>query len=317
MIWETAQPPPPGLANAALAPLRIYGGLLGQIGDIVMYTAVARRVKELFPDSEFTFAISKRYGGMEPLLAGLPFVDRVFQTELYFERMKPEWYPLWELGWNFDLRGEDEVEEQRRHDLILETRPRHKRHPWWEYAHQIDELAYSIGVPGPVDKRTEVALPPDVPIPDEARGKVVLHNDPAIASSKAWSWDEAAKLVETLGENEVALIGNPGAPVEGVLDLRGETTLVETAKVISECRCYIGIDSGPMWIAGSLGVPAVGLYGTEYIPAYDAIYPCNPNAVYLQAEGSVCQITAQAVLNALYALELRREHGTGITEGAE
>jgi len=30
-------------------PLRIYTGMLGQIGDIVMFTATARRVKELFP----------------------------------------------------------------------------------------------------------------------------------------------------------------------------------------------------------------------------------------------------------------------------
>lgn len=79
MIWETAQPPPPGLAHASLAPLRIYGGLLGQIGDIVMYTAVARRVKELFPNSEFTFAISKRYGGWNLSLRDCPLWTECFR----------------------------------------------------------------------------------------------------------------------------------------------------------------------------------------------------------------------------------------------
>jgi SAM-dependent methyltransferase len=32
------------------APLRIYTGILGQIGDIVMFTATARRLKELYPE---------------------------------------------------------------------------------------------------------------------------------------------------------------------------------------------------------------------------------------------------------------------------
>ena len=119
----------------------------------------------------------------------------------------------------------------------------------------------------------------------------------------------------TLGEGEVVLIGNLGERVEGTLDLRGETTLSEVAAIISQCRCYIGIDSGPMWIAGSLQVPTVGVYGTDYLPACEAIFPHNPNAVYLKAEGSPKQVTAQAALNALSALELRREYGTGVEEG--
>src|SRR5262249_3866653 len=54
--------------------------------------------------------------------------------------------------------------------------------------------------------------------------------------------------------------------------------------------------SGLIWIAGSLQVPTVGLYGTDYIPAYTSIQPVNPNAVYLQAEGPVSQVTVEEVL---------------------
>jgi len=53
-------------------PLRIYTGILGQIGDIVMFTATVRRLKELFPDSEITFAVSKKYREAGELVAGLP-----------------------------------------------------------------------------------------------------------------------------------------------------------------------------------------------------------------------------------------------------
>jgi hypothetical protein len=70
-----------------------------------------------------------------------------------------------------------------------------------------------------------------------------------------------------------------------------------------------------MWIAGSLQVPVVGLYGTVYIPAYQAIYPENPQAVYLQAAGSLEEVSCEAVWQALNR-RLKQEtrplfHGNG------
>ena len=311
MILETAQLPPAEYAAVCQAPLRIYTGILGQIGDIIMFTATARRLKEIFPNARLTFAIARQYAEVGDLLAGLPYIDRLFVTECYFERMQPAWAPLWEQGWPFDLRGEDEIAEQRQHDLVLETRPRHRRSSWWEVAHQVEELAHSVGVPGPICRRTEVALPPDVRVPPEAVGKVVLHNDPALDARKAWDWNAVREVVRRLGTGQVVLLGRPGPDVPGALDWRGRTTLAQAATILAQCAGYIGVDSGLMWIAGSLGVPTVGLYGTAYIPAYQAIYPENPQAVYLQAEGSPCLIGPEAVLNALYGLRLRRQDGAG------
>ena len=61
----------------------------------------------------------------------------------------------------------------------------------------------------------------------------------------------------------------------------------------------------PTVIAGSLQVPAVGLYGTSYIPAYSAIQPVNPNARYLQAEGSLDRLSPGSVLEAVRELSTR------------
>src|SRR2546430_13213911 len=58
-------------------------------------------------------------------------------------------------------------------------------------AHQVQELADQVGVPGPIDLRTEVAIPPDTAAPAAAIGKIVLHNDPAISPAKAWRWEHA------------------------------------------------------------------------------------------------------------------------------
>jgi hypothetical protein len=51
-----------------------------------------------------------------------------------------------------------------------------------------------------------------------------------------------------------------------------------------------------MWIAGSQQVPAVGLYGTGYIPVCGAVQPENPRAVYLDAEGGLDGIPPEAVV---------------------
>jgi ADP-heptose:LPS heptosyltransferase len=280
-------------------PMSIYTGVLGQIGDIVMFTATVRRIKELFPNSTITFAVSSKYREAGELVEGLPFIDRLFVTDLYFEKLDGAPYVPWHLGWPVDLRGDDEVEEQRKHDIVLETRPRHRRMPWWQYDHQVAEYAHMVSVPGPIDLRTEICVPPHAVCPPEARGKVVLHNDPSIDATKAWPWTSVQQLLRLLRRESVVLLGNPGPEVDRVIDLRGKTTLVEAAAIIAQCRCYVGIDSGLMWIAGSLGVPAVGLYGTSYIAAYKAIQPVNPKAVYLQAEGALDRISVDEVWNAV------------------
>ncbi len=290
-----ACPPRPAVG----APLRIYSGILGQVGDIIAFTATARRLKELFPHSELTFAVSRRYREAGTLVAGLPYVDRLFVTQLYFERLTPSLLPLWEEGWPLDLRGDDEIAEQRRHDLVLETRPRHRRHPWWRFAHLAEEAAHMVGVPGPIDRRTEVVVPPGTAILPGAAGKIVLHNDPAIDATKAWPWESVQEFARAVGPEDIVLLGGPGPEVPGALDLRGRTTLAQAAGVIQAARCYVGIDSGLMWIAGSLQVPVVGLYGTSFIPAYGALYPVNPRAVYVQAEGALECIRSESVLAAV------------------
>lgn len=288
-------------------PLRIYTGLLGQIGDVIMFSATVRRIKQIFPNSSITFAVSKRYQQAGELLEGLPYIDKLFVTELYFEKLKPELVPLFESGWPLELRGEDEIEEQKRYDLVFQTRPRCRRRPWWRYGHLVEELAHRAGVPGPIDIRTDIVIPPDTITPCAAHNKIILHNDPVIDPRKGWSWEYVREVVSSLPEESVILVGTLGEPVPGAIDMRGRTTLAQTAALIAQCRCYIGIESGPMCIAGSLQAPAIGLYGTEYVPAYSAVYPYNPNALYIQAEGSVRNITPETVLTELQSMETRRK----------
>jgi len=51
--------------------------------------------------------------------------------------------------------------------------------------------------------------------------------------------------------------------------LIGQTTIREAAAVMSQCRLFLGHDSGPLYLALASGTPSVGLYG-----------PLNPYYLY-------------------------------------
>lgn len=293
-----------------MEPLKIYTGILGQIGDIVLFTPTARRIKQLFPNSRITWAVSSRYREAGELVGGLPYVDRLFVTQLYFEKLAGAAYTPWHLGWPVDLRGDDEVEEQARHDIVLETRPFPRRLDFWNYGHAVDSYAYCAGVPGPLERHTEVRIPEGTVIPPETRGRIVVHNDPSISAEKAWPWPHAAAFLCGLAPEPVVLLGAPGEPIPGAIDYRGRTTLAQAAAIVAAAKCYVGIESGLLHIAGALQVPMVGLFGTSYVAAYSALYPENPRGIWLQAEGAMEGIGPEAVLRAVAQI-LARGGGAG------
>jgi glycosyl transferase family 9 (putative heptosyltransferase) len=302
-MLDTARVPDSGVVS--MDPLKIYTGILGQIGDIVVFTPTVRRIKQLFPNSRITWAVSSRYREAGELVGGLPYVDRLFVTELYFEKLVGAAYGPWHMGWPVDLRGDDEVEEQRRHDIVLETRPFPRRPDFWNYGHAVDAYAYCAGVPGPIERRTEVCIPHGTIVPPDARGRIVFHNDPLISEAKAWPWHHAGEFIRGIAPEPVVLLGGPGEPVPGALDYRGLTTLVQAAAIIAAAKCYVGVESGLLHIAGALQVPMVGLFGTSYVPAYSALYPDNPHGIWLQAEGALEGIRPETVLQAVAQI-LRR-----------
>lgn len=77
----------------------------------------------------------------------------------------------------------------------------------------------------------------------------------------SWKW-----LIENLlkeGE-KVVLVGSETdySTLPCTLDLRGKTPeFGHMAGVIARAKCFIGIDSGPMHVAGALKVPRVALFG--------------------------------------------------------
>lgn len=100
---------------------------------------------------------------------------------------------------------------------------------------------------------------------------------PAAAYGPAKEWPAAsyAALIDLLASRygaECVLVGSPGerhkcmavaaATRGGPLIAAGETSVGEALALLSLCAGFAGNDSGSMHVAGALGIPAVGLYGS-------------------------------------------------------
>jgi ADP-heptose:LPS heptosyltransferase len=53
----------------------------------------------------------------------------------------------------------------------------------------------------------------------------------------------------------------PSAPIPNTVDWTNQLGVVQIAALLEQASVFVGIDSGPLHIAGVLGVPSVGLFG--------------------------------------------------------
>jgi heptosyltransferase-2 len=102
----------------------------------------------------------------------------------------------------------------------------------------------------------------------------------AYGDAKCWLPERYAKVAEKLIEKYDAHILLFGSKAEGrinseiakqlseksVLDLTGRTDIIQLAVLIKRCRIFVTNDTGPMHVAGALGIPIVAVFGpTDYI----------------------------------------------------
>jgi heptosyltransferase-3 len=123
-----------------------------------------------------------------------------------------------------------------------------------------------------------ISLPqakPGFVVPD-----VLIHCTTA-RQAKVWSFDSWRHVIHAIDERgwSVGLIGstpsvqqqdyNAGSGEDELLsttnliDLRGQTTLIELAGACSEAKAVISVDAGPLHIAAAVGTPTLAVVGND------------------------------------------------------
>lgn len=275
--------------------VRIYTGILGQYGDIVMFTAVIRKIKEIYPNSFVTFAISKKYQEIKVLLENNPKIDKVFITQFYFDKfnLNPKVINLWYKGKKkIDWCGEDEIIEQSKYDLVFETRPVPKKRNWLRDGyHHIWHQGNNIGITHINNFQTELYPQENGKVSMPAK-YIALHTR-AGWPKKTLSLRRFEKLVELLQKFHLPLytIGsNEDSVISSTIDLCGKITINQMAMIIRDAILFIGLDSLPIHVAGAFHTPTVGIYsGADKYYSPEVSLPFNPNAIYIIAkDGKHC-----------------------------
>lgn len=105
---------------------------------------------------------------------------------------------------------------------------------------------------------------------------------------KEWFPQRFADVVEALKDewNFVQLGVASDPPLPGTLDLRGQTSFVETAAILSQSRLFIGQVGFLMHVARAVDCPSVIVYGGREHPLQSG-YICNEN-IYTDLECAPC-----------------------------
>jgi len=122
----------------------------------------------------------------------------------------------------------------------------------------------------------------------------------AFGPAKEWPAAHYAGLIDALAqrhEAECVLVGSPSerhkceevvaASATGALIAAGETSVGELIALLSLCNGFAGNDSGSMHVAGALGIPTIGMYGSTD-PERTGPLGARTTVLYRRIECSPC-----------------------------
>jgi heptosyltransferase-2 len=129
---------------------------------------------------------------------------------------------------------------------------------------------------------------------------VALAVGAAFGPAKEWPAARYAALIDLLAERhgaECVLVGAPreapacervaAASGAGAMVLAGHTTVAQAMALLTLCDAFVGNDSGSMHLAGALGLPTVGIFGSSD-PSRTAPLGPRTRALYHPIECSPC-----------------------------
>lgn len=152
--------------------------------------------------------------------------------------------------------------------------------------HIIANMCRRAGLKGRVQLRPHLSLASEeVAAASAWRGCIAVQTSSLAASvpmrNKQWRTERIQALVDhfsgRFGFVQIGSAGDP--PLRGAHDLRGRTTLRETAAVLAQARLFVGLVGFLMHLARAVDCPSVIVYGGREPPELTG-YPCNENVAH-------------------------------------
>jgi ADP-heptose:LPS heptosyltransferase len=229
----------------------------GGLGDVICTFPAVLALRQKFPGATIVYRV-------QPLHAPIVHMGRVADVVLPVN------------NWPSSLPRVCEAV----FDVVLTPRLEHERPTGGPRRHLVDDFCVKLGLI-PTDRQPRLTVPRGLServlsellvAPNDGRPLVAIHITP---NWRVKEWTDAGwrELVSWLGRERHARVIQLGSTVyrnggaanvtriEGAVDCVGRFSLEETAACIQACDLFVGVDSGPMHIAGAVGTPSVALFG--------------------------------------------------------
>ena len=227
--------------------------MLRTLGDVIVSTTLCRELKREFPESRISFYTNRPYDG---LLANNPDIDSVVASD------------AWELNMLFLEMASGKFSK-----VYAPYQVRQECNSWHQdegtrHQHLVDFYWTRMGMHRPITERECYLFPSDEDRERSLRHisfdqpRIVLHST-TIVPTKDWPYfSELAELLRKAGYGcvQVGAIGDKR--VEGAVDLRGKMGFLEMAAFLSSCAAFVGLDSGPSYMADAMRIPTIVIQGS-------------------------------------------------------
>lgn len=276
--------------------MKILMVLFRSLGDVCMGTTVLRAVRAKYPDAQIDFMTEKANVNT---LEGNPDVNNIIIGSSYFE------------AW--DTFNTGKYDQLLKLNMVNHVETAWHHIPALQNQHLVEWYGQKAGVDVTQDKNIYI-------YPSEKDEKVAkelydsLGNNKVIAfhtssgqhsygnvkEKRVESKDWPIMFFDIIAErliNKGYVVAQIGAATDkkmeydGVIDLTGKLSFKQSASFFRHCQGFLGLDSGPAYLAGWAGIPSLVLMGATqnykdepYGKNGPFVGPKNDNVFYINAK---------------------------------
>ena len=266
--------------------MKILFVLFRTLGDVLMGTTVVHALKQKFPDAIIDFATMPQN---KNILEGNPDINKIVAMDNWFDAN------VYYLD-----NGYDEIY---RVGMVTQEDTCWHHIPQHQNQHLVEWYAKRAGIDVLPDQNIYIYLSQDdkEAVDDywtdlEAGKQYVAihttsghHPGQAPVDSKDWPLDKFQAVADNLiqqgyGVIQLGAFNDKKLKPGTVIDWTGKFSFKQNAEVVKRCKAYIGVDSGPAYLAGWSGVPTILVMGsTQFTKQGPSVGPRNNNVIYINA----------------------------------
>ena len=265
---------------------KVYFGINGQFGDIVMQEPALRKFISLNPDTKIVLGCYKKYFPILELYKN--YHDNTIE------------FKSWEGYNDWPTKEDQQYIKEQNFDYMFKTMPKHPP-DWAKYRHQAEEAGVMQGIQV---SDTQICLPkPDDIIKHEKTVAISLFPNFPNGGIKSFSYGTVCNIVKIINKIgfKVIHLNGPGEPdIPNAEKVNG--TYLDSVKNLLGTDLLVTCDTGMSWVASAYQHPTVGFYAWGYNPVSGTSknwQPTNPKADYIEAQ-SVEDLSKKEIISKIY-----------------